>query len=243
MLAQLVVGKFSDHLPLYRLEDIFGAEGRHGIAAFHALPLGPADGRIARAAVRLDGPAVRALLACDSHRTIHPFPCSIRTLGHTRTGRFWVYCGDPDNPYSVYDYTPSRKRDGPAKFLAEYRSYLQADAFAGYDGIYAAGTVKQVLWLKAMRRRKFFEAKETKPRRGRDEALAWIARLYRDRRTRRKTRRTTSGGSLRQERTLPLLAQFREWLSVVDGSRLAQEPVWPSRAVRAAALGRLCTFL
>ena len=56
------------------------------------------------------------------------------------TGRFWVYIGDADHPYSVYDFTLSRARDGPAAFLKDYRGFLQADAYGGYDGIYL-GTV------------------------------------------------------------------------------------------------------
>jgi hypothetical protein len=140
------------------------------------------------------------------HTDDTPVPVLDPTLGHTRTGRFWVYGDDRDNPYSVYDYTPSRKRDGPVKFLADYQSYLQADAFAGYDGIYAAGSVKQVLcWAHA--RRKFFEAKETRPREA-HEALAWIGRLYEIERE-AKNASSEERRALRQERAVPLLAELR----------------------------------
>ena len=84
-------------------------------------------------------------------------------LGKTRQGRFWVYLGDKDHPYIVFDYTPNRRRDGPMTFLAEWGKhdlrYLQADAFGGYDGIYAGqagGNVIEVAcWAHA--RRYFFE--------------------------------------------------------------------------------------
>jgi hypothetical protein len=83
-------------------------------------------------------------------------------LPKTRTARFWVYCGDWRNPYTVYDDTTSRKRDGPADFLREFQGCLQADAFAGYDGIYAGGQVRQVLcWVHA--RRKLNEARTVQP--------------------------------------------------------------------------------
>ena len=179
------------------------------------------------------------------HTDDTPVPVLDPTLGHTRTGRFWVYCGDRDNPYSVYDYTASRKRDGPAKFLAEsICSYLQTDAFAGYDGIYAAGTVKQVPLLPAHARRKdSSRPKGDQAARGRTEALAWIARLYADRAARRKTRRTTERWTLRQGADAAAAGPVPRVVSVVDRSRLAQESVGTSRAVRAAALGRLCTFL
>ena len=155
------------------------------------------------------------------HTDDTPVPVLDPTLGHTRTGRFWVYCGDRDNPYSVYDYTPSRKRDGPVTFLAKYQSYLQADAFAGYDGIYAAGSVKQVLcWAHA--RRKFFEAKETRPREA-HEALAWIARLYEIERE-AKSALCEERRAQRQARALPLLTEFRAWLLSLTGRVLPKSP-------------------
>ncbi len=52
------------------------------------------------------------------------------------TGRFWVYIGDDEHPYSAYDFTTSRDRDGPAALLKDFRGFLQADAYGGYDGIY-----------------------------------------------------------------------------------------------------------
>lgn len=218
LLAQLVVGKFSDHLPLYRLEDIFARAGME-------LPRSTLC-RWARNVADLLEP-LYALMAgrVRSSHVIHtddtPVPVLDPTLGHTRTGRFWVYCGDRANPYSVYDYTPSRKRDGPLTFLANYQGYLQADAFAGYDGIYAAGSVKQVLcWAHA--RRKFFEAKQTRPREA-HAALAWIARVYEIEREAKNVSHQERR-RLRQERSLPLLAEFRAWLVSLTGRVLPKSP-------------------
>ena len=116
-----------------------------------------------------------------SSESIHtddtPVPVLDASLPKTRTARFWVYCGDWRNPYTVYDYTTSRRRDGPVEFLNGFEGYLHADAFAGYDCIYAAGSVKQVLcWAHA--RRKFYDARSVQPEVA-HVALAYIARLYR----------------------------------------------------------------
>ena len=76
-----------------------------------------------------------------------------RKMKHT--GRFWPYVGDPLHPLIVFDYTPTRERDGPAAFLKDYRGYLQADAFGGYDGIYAGsnGRIIEVgCWAHARRK-------------------------------------------------------------------------------------------
>lgn len=130
--------------------------------------------------------------------------------------------GDEDNPYAVYDYTTSRKRDGPATFLADFCGYLQADAFAGYDGIYAAGTVQQVLcWAHA--RRKFFEAKEAHPIEA-HAALAFIARLYEVEREAKELERAERR-LLRQQRSLPILTEFHAWLEAVEAKVLPKSPL------------------
>jgi hypothetical protein len=66
--------------------------------------------------------------------------------GKTRTGRYWVYLGDRPHPFTVFDYTPSRARDGPEAFLGAFEGYLQADAYSGYDAIFAKGKIHEVGW-------------------------------------------------------------------------------------------------
>ena len=55
--------------------------------------------------------------------------------GKTKQARMWVYVGDEANPYSVFDFTPGRGRDGPMRFLKDYRQTLLADGYGGYDGV------------------------------------------------------------------------------------------------------------
>lgn len=233
LLAGLVVSKYSDHLPLYRLEDIFA---RHGVELSRSTLCRWA----ARTADLLQPLYQRMVDRVRTSAVIHTddTPVSVLdpSLPKTRTGRFWVYIGDAQHPYSVYDFTTSRRRDGPAGFLADYRGSLQADAFSGYDGIYAAGTVRQVLcWAHA--RRKFFEAKEAHPSDA-FAALAFIARLYEverdvaamkpdNFRTNPAAREVwfTERLSLRRERSLPLLAEFRAWLEGAQERVLPKSPL------------------
>jgi hypothetical protein len=80
----------------------------------------------------------------------------------SRRGRFWTYIGQ-QHPYSVYDFTESRARDGPASFLQGFEGYLHADAYGGYDQIYLGSNdaVREVAcWAHA--RRKFFEARRSR---------------------------------------------------------------------------------
>ena len=173
LLAQVLVSKSSEHLPCYRQEDILA---RHGVE----IPRQTLCRWLREAADRL-APLVSLMARrVKQSRVIHTddttVPVLDRTLPHTRTGRFWLYAGDVDHRYFVYDFTPSRRRDGPATFLDDYKGYLQADAFSGYDGIYASRSVTQVLcWAHA--RRKFFDARTTQPTEAAC-ALTFIARLY-----------------------------------------------------------------
>jgi transposase len=138
LLAAVIVGKYSDHMPLNRLERILA---RHDIDISRSTMC---DWMAACAdALRpLHELMVQQVL---SSKVIHtddtPVDVLDKKLKQTRTGRFWIYSGDGDHPHDVFDYTPSRSRDGPMQFLAGWGKdqvrYLQADAFGGYDGIYA----------------------------------------------------------------------------------------------------------
>ena len=70
----------------------------------------------------------------------------------------------------------SRKRDGPSRFLKGFHGHLQADAFSGYDGIYAGGSVVEV-GCNAHARRKFVEAQMSDTARA-SAALAYYSQLY-----------------------------------------------------------------
>lgn len=91
-----------------------------------------------------------------------PVPVLDPELSRTRTGRIWTYVGDAAHPYTIYDYTPTRSRDGPEAFLKKFRGFLQADAYAGYDQLYTEperGLVEVACW--AHTRRKFYEAQSS----------------------------------------------------------------------------------
>jgi transposase len=223
LLAATITGKYCDHLPLYRLEDVFA---RHGVELSRATMCGWMR-QSAELVLPLYKLMQRRVLAS---RVIHtddtPVEVLDPSLPHTRTGRFWAYVGDRRNPYVVYDYTPSRKRDGPAEFLKDYQGYLQADAFGGYDGIYtgSAGKIIEVgCWAHA--RRKFFEAKETASQPA-HEALARIGQLYAlERQAQEAQLGPEQIQSLRQEKSLPLLVSFRPWLDALREKTLPKSPV------------------
>jgi transposase len=226
LLAQVIVGKYGDSLPLHRLETILR---RHEIEIARSTMCDWMR-QSAEALKPLYDVMVRQVLASKViHTDDTPVDVLDRQRSQTRTGRFWVYLGDADHPQTVFAYTPSRSRDGPMTFLKDWgkdqRRFLQADAFGGYDGIYAGqagGKVTEVAcWAHA--RRKFFEARDS-DRGPSAQALAYIRLLY-DVEDQAKGCSSPERASLRQEHAVPRLRQFRTYLESIQAA--AGGPVLP----------------
>ena len=148
------------------------------------------------------------------------------TLPRTKTGRIWAYVGDKAHPYSVYDYTPDRSREGPDQFLQPFRGYLQADAYAGYDALYrdpARAVAEVACW--AHTRRKFFEAQDADPMRAM-VLLAYIRLLYAVEQEARDRALDAAGRrALRQERSVPILTDIETYLKREQPHVLPKSPI------------------
>ena len=174
LIAQILVAKFGDHLPLYRQEDFFTRHGLH-------IPRSTLCDWV-QAAAELLRPLYQRqqeLVLQSPVLWTDDTPVTVLTGGKdgSRQGRFWTYIGE-QHPYSVYDFTESRARDGPAKFLAGFKGYLHADAYGGYDHIYLGSNdaIREVAcWAHA--RRKFFDTRDSSPRDA-HQILEWIRQLY-----------------------------------------------------------------
>lgn len=219
LLAHTVLSKYGDHLPLYRQEDILA---RYGVL----LRRSTLCGWTAAAADLAEPLYWRMCELVVASLVVHTDDTPVKLLdpllGKSRTARFWAYVGDRSQPYAVYQFTDSRKRDGPAKFLENFSGYLQADAYGGYDGIYAGGRIQEVAcWAHA--RRYWWEARLTDHRRA-HHALGMIARLYQleaafaaltDEERCRK----------RQEHARPILTDFEQWLEAERPAVLPKSPI------------------
>ena len=216
--AQVITGKFSDHLPLYRQEGILA---RHGVEISRKTMCG----RMAQSAWLLE-PIWRAMKAeVLKSRVIRTddttVPVLDRRLDRARTARLWVYLGDGDHRYCVYDYTADRSRDGPERYLGDYRGHLQADAYSGYDRLHARGVVEVGCWAHA--RRKFFDARTNDPERA-HEALARVRGLYAVV-VAAKGMDDTRRLALRRERSVPLLGRLGTWLDEQARVVLPKSPI------------------
>jgi hypothetical protein len=132
-----------------------------------------------------------------------------------------VYVGDAHNPYTVYDATTSRSRDGPQTFLKGFTGFVQADAFGGYDGLYATGAIEVACW--AHTRRKFVEARDSDARLSL-EALALIRRLY-DAERKGRELDNDSRLSLRQRESVLVLRAIGQWLDAKRAVVLPKSPL------------------
>jgi transposase len=205
LLAQVVVSKFSDHLPLYRFEDI---STRHGLYLPRST-LCDWVGKVAdllKPLYEIEKDLVRKGPVIWTDDT--PVTVLGGEKGGSHKGRFWVYIGPATFPYDVYDFTENRKRDGPAQFLANYAGFLQADAFSGYDGIFT-GSDGQILevacWAHA--RRKFFEARSSSPAEA-SLILQMIRRLY-EVEDRARPLDDDARRALRQAAAIPILERLK----------------------------------
>jgi transposase len=208
LIAQIVVGKFSDHLPLYRQEDFFV---RHGL---HIARSTQCDW--SKAAAELLAPLherQKELVLQSPVLWTDDTPVTVLMGGKegSRQGRFWTYISE-EYPYSVYDFTESRARDGPARFLAGFQGYLHADAYGGYDHIYLGSNdaIREIAcWAHA--RRKFFEAKGGSPRES-HQILEWVGQLY-DIEDRARELSAPARASLRHQEAEPVLDRIEAYLA------------------------------
>lgn len=224
LLAHVVVSKFVDHQPLYRLEGILR---RHDIVIARSTMCGWAAGS-AGALVPLHNLMGQRVLKSKVINTDDtPVRVQDKNLDKkTRTGRIWIYCGDGDHPYNVYDYTPDRSRAGPELFLRDYKDgYIQADAYAGYDFIFndpGRSVFELLCWAHA--RRYFYDARKTAPQLS-HTAIAWIKMLYKIEKE-IKDLSSAEKFAVRQERSVVILNDFKKWLDDIPFEQaLPQSPI------------------
>jgi transposase len=236
LLAQILVDKYQDHIPLHRTEQRFL---RLGVS----LPRSTMCDWMASCAELLT-PLWHSLKQWVlQSKVLHTddttAPVRDETKSEHRYGRLWNYIGDETHPGIVFDYTTTHARDGPATFLKGFRGYLQADAYGGYDGIYTGsnGAIIEVGCM-AHARNKFKDAVSSDPERAL-AAKAWVRKLY-DVEDEAKAiiaadQLTGADASavrlrLRQEKSVPLLTSLRQWLVAQKEQVLPKSPL-------AAAIG------
>ena len=216
VLAEVVASKFAEHMPLYRFED---TSTRYGLY----LPRSTLCDWVRNVADLLKPLYQLQKDLVQTAPVIWTDDTHVTVLGGDKPGshkgRFWVYIGPTALPYDVYDFTENRKRDGPSQFLANFRGFLQADAFSGYDGIYwkSDGQILEVAcWAHA--RRKFYEARSSSPVEA-SLIIQMIRRLYKVE-DRARPLGDDARRVLRQTESVPILDRLREELNRLSADLL-----------------------
>jgi transposase len=217
LLAYVVTAKFADYLPLNRLQNIFARNGFELDRSTMCLWLADVARLVRPLYERMVQRVLQShVLATDD--TVMP----LLQPGKAKQARMWIYLGDDDHPYNVFEFTVSRARDGPARFLKDFRQTLLADAYGGYDGIVVNQDLARAgCWAHA--RRKFIEAEAAGPQVART-ILRFIQALF-------DIERRASGLAaderlrLRQAEAVPLLENLHALLLEQKAALLPKHPL------------------
>jgi transposase len=222
LIANVVVSKYLDGLPLYLQSAILAREGIEFERATLADWVGHAAWWLAPLA-RLIGMHVMAALVIHTDDT--PIKVLAPGNGKTRTGRLWIYLVD-ERPWqgtrataAYYRYSPDRKGERPRDHPASFHGVIQADAFRGYEtltrqigppGTNAARIMHAACWAHV--RRKLFDDFERTQSPIAEEALRRIQRLY-------AIEAECTGNiaderqKIRSDQALPVLSDLKSWMT------------------------------
>ncbi len=180
LLAHVLTAKYAHHLPLYRQAEIYGHQG---VELERSTLAGWVGGASRTLAPLLEALRRHVLAGSRIHGDDTPVPVLDPGRGKTKTGRLWAYVrderptGGEAPPAAWYAYSPDRKGERPETHLAGFEGTLHADAYAGFNGVYEKGRVREAAcWAHV--RRKFFDIEQAHASQLAAEALERIGALY-----------------------------------------------------------------
>ena len=210
LLAQVVVAKHDDHLPLYRQAEIYARSGAPLARSTMAQWVGICGQRLAPLA-----DALRQSILSQSVIHADETPVALLAPGKGKTHRayMWVY---RSTDYAAqravwFDFCRGRSSEHPRRVLEHYAGTLVSDDYAAYKSLYAGGAIIEAGCM-AHARRKLFEAHELNSSEIAGHAVALIARLYLIERE-VKDLDPAARQAVRQQRARPVVDELHAWLS------------------------------
>ena len=205
----LIIGKYMDHLPLYRMEQIAARER----VILSSSTLAEWVGKIG---AFLQPLADRLAMLLRERSVLHADETPVAQLdpgrGKTKRAYLWAYRSnvlETGPPIVGFDYQTSRAGQHARDFLAAWQGHLMVDDFAGYKALFTHGVIE--LGCLAHARRKFFDLHAANANPLALEALNRIAALYAIEK-RGKDLDVAARTQLRQDEALPLLQSMHDWL-------------------------------
>jgi transposase len=244
LLAYLIVSKYFDHIPFHRLVKMLKRDNL-------SLAESTVNGWFAKVIDLLE-PLYEALkkeilqkdyLMADET----PIPVlSKNKPGSTHRGYHWVYY-DPLGKSVLFEYQPSRGREGPDELLKNFEGYLQTDGYTAYNNLSNKDKIKQLACF-AHARRKFTSAQDNDAVRS-GKALAYIAGLYAiEQEIREQSLSVDEIKAVREQKAYPILQEMKAWMDEEAIKILPQSAIgrafeytlklWP-RLIRYLVDGRL----
>lgn len=220
-LAHIICERFQFHMPYYRLEKKYASEGMD-------ISRSVLERSVASCAARLKPLHTALREAIMSEDIVWTDDTTVTLVnpkgaGGSAKGRVWIYLDKPGRHY--YDFTETREAKWPLEVFEGYEGFAQADAYPGYDALYASGKVIEVAcW--AHTRRKFESVASTDPDLS-AEALALIGELYAIESKAREKKLDPKGiAALRAAHATPVLGRIDAWLAVTEAKVLRKSPMW-----------------
>ena len=223
LLAQVLIAKYADHLPLYRQQQIYARAGVE-------LPRSTLTAWVGRCGVELR-PLVEHLRSeLLKQPVLHAdeTPVPMLSPGNKRTHRayIWAYAttSNADTQAVVYDFQPGRSGEACREFLADWRGHLVCDDYGGYKAGFATGITEVGCWAHA--RRKFHELTQCNDSPIAKQALSYIGTLYEIERQGTELS-PEQRQQLRLAKARPLIENLHGWLihqraQITNGTRTAK---------------------
>jgi transposase len=238
LLAQIIVDKYIDHLPLHRQMQRFARVGVN----------------IAQSTINDWGKAVLTHIAAlyEAHKKIvlacgylHADETPLKVLdeskkGTTHQGYYWVYHNSRDK-LVLFDYRKGRGREGPDDILKDYKGYLQTDGYAAYDDFDKRAGITLIHCM-AHARRKFNDALENDRPRA-EYALGMFQKLHAiERKIKDEELNSEATLPLRQQEAVPILKQLKEWMTEEYVKVLPKSQIGKAIAYSLARWHKLSTY-
>ena len=238
LLAQVVIDKYVDHLPLYRQMQRFE---RAGVKLSYSTITDWVSGTC-----KLITPLYEALKAEVLQSSyLHADETPIKVLdkeksGKTHRGYFWVYNNSPGK-LVLFDYQQGRGEQGPQGILKDFNGYLQTDGYQVYEPFDKKDGVT-LLHSMAHARRYFVEARDNDAARA-DYVLVRMQQLYTiERQCKEKGLTYEQRKEVRCTEAIPVLDELGRWMKEQYKETFPKSPIGKALAYSIERWGRLCLY-
>ncbi len=239
LLAQIMVDKYVDHLPIYRQVQRFARENVR-------IPANTINGW-QDSIFGLLSPLFekqKQLVLGQGYLQIDETPIRVldkEVKGKCHQGYYWVY-NSPIQNAVLYDYRKGRGREGPKEMLKGFRGYIQSDGYNVYDWF---GKKKEITlvncWAHA---RRYFEKAQDYDRKASEHVLTEIQQLYRiERFCRNVNHSPDERKAIRLEHALPILNSLGKWMAEKFKHTLPKSPMGEALQYTIARWDNLLAYL